>query len=249
MRPASCRFVTIAATSGAVLTALVTTMAQRPACEEGLVRARTLAGRFQTAEAIAALDATAKAGCDVSASLTYLRGLLAAQAAATKGGDNESLEPVRAAAATLEAEGPSGGPAEISSLILRAAAAAAQSERDEMAVFLAQALQLERARGARGASGAPVLSAHDVAGELWLQVHRYDEAAAAFLVARAVGTSPRVAVGLARARARDKRVSEACDAYRDVEEVAAAIPGVMKAELAEARAFLGQPSCRPSIRR
>ena len=118
-----------------------------------------------------------------------------------------------------------------------------------MAVVLAQALQVERARGARGADGAPVLSAHHMAGELWLQVHRYDEAAAAFLVARGVaGDSPRVAVGLARARARDGRIPEACDGYRAVERMAPDVRAVMKAEVAEAQEFLRQPACRPTTR-
>jgi len=232
------------------LAAIATTVAQAPGCDDLLVRAQTLAGRFQTAEAVDELVAQAAGRCDVPATSTYLRGLLAAQAAAAKGGDDVSLAPVRAAAAALETVGEAGGPAAIASLVLRAAAAAAQSEREEMAVVLAQALQLERARGARGAAGAPVLSAHQMAGELWLQVHRYDEAAAAFLVARGVGVdSPRLAFGLARALARAMRTAEACEAYRELERLASDNRSAMDVAVAEARDFLGQPACGPVLRR
>lgn len=248
MSPASDRLATFAATMSAVSMALATTAAQGPTCDDVLVRAQLLAGQFRTADAVDELAAQAAGRCDVRAASTYLRGLLAAQAAAAKGGDDVSLAPVRAAAAALET-GEAGGPAAIASLVLRAAAAAAQSEREEMAVLLAQALQLERARGARGASGAPVLSAHQMAGELWLQVHRYDEAAAAFGVARGAGwNSPRMALGLARARARDGRTAEACEAYRDVERLVSDVRPIMKTEVAEAREFLGQPVCGPALR-
>ena len=234
----------------ALLASALSGSAQQSACRQLLARARTLAERFETAQAQKALGEPGRGGCDVRVATTYLRGLQAAREASAKGGDDESLLPVRRAVANLDAMGDAGGPAEIASLVLRAAAAAAQSEREEMAVVLAQALQVERARGARGLDGAPVLSAHQMAGELWLQVHRYEEAAAAFLVARGVaGDSPRVSVGLARARAREGRVPEACDAYRAVERLAPDVRAVMKAEVAEAQEFLRQPACRPATRR
>ena len=233
----------------ALLASTLAGSAQQSACSQVLARARTLAERFQMAQAEQALGERVRRGCDVRVAITYLRGLQAAREASAKGGSEESLMPLRRAVADLDAMGEAGGPTEIASLVLRAAAAAAQSEREEMAVVLAQALQVERARGARGADGAPVLSAHQMAGELWLQVHRYDEAAAAFLVARGVaGDSPRGAVGLARARARDGRIPEACDLYRAVERMAPDVRAVMKAEVAEAQEFLRQPACRPATR-
>ena len=111
--------------------------------------------------------------------------------------------------------------------MLRAAVAAAQSERDEMSVLLAQALQVERGRGARGLGGAPLIAAHEMAGELWLQVHRFDEAAAAYRVARGYAAdSPRVTAGLARALARQNQVPQACEEYRRLTDQAArAAPG------------------------
>jgi tetratricopeptide (TPR) repeat protein len=234
----------------ALLASTLSGSAQQSACGQVMTRARTLAERFQMVQAEQELREAGQRGCDVRAATAYLRGLQAAREASAKGGDDESLAPVRRAVADLDAMGDAGGPAEIAGLVLRAAAAAAQSEREEMAVVLAQALQVERARGARGLDGAPVLSAHQMAGELWLQVHRYDEAAAAFLVARGVaGDSPRVSVGLARARARDGRIPEACDASRAVERLAPDVRAVMKAEVAEAQEFLRQPACRQTTRR
>lgn len=237
------------ALGAALVASTLVSSAQQSACSQLLARARTLAERFQMAQAEQVLGDPGRRGCDVRVATMYLRGLRAAREASAKGGDAESLAPVRRAVADLEAMGDAGGPAEIASLILRAAAAAAQSEREEMAVVLAQALQVERAGGARGADGAPILSAHQMAGDLWLQVHRYDEAAAAFLVARGVaGDAPRVTVGLARALAREGRIPDACDAYRTVERFAADVRTVMKAEVAEAREFLGRPACRPVAR-
>jgi hypothetical protein len=72
-----------------------------------------------------------------------------------------------------------------------------------MGAFLTHAIAMESLQFAAGQPGAPVLSAHEVAGELWLQVHRFEEARAAF--ERAVeqfGPTPRITEGLARAAAR-----------------------------------------------
>jgi hypothetical protein len=61
-------------------------------------------------------------------------------------------------------------------------------------------LQLEA-----GQPGAPAISALEVAGDLWLQVFRYDEAITAYeLAAQHVGLTPRIRDSLARARARLK---------------------------------------------
>ncbi len=134
----------------------------------------------------------------------YTQGLADARAAFVKGAPPESLAPVRQAIAALgniSQERP--GPAEIARLTLQAAAAAAQSERDEMALYLEQATRMERLQFEAGQPGAPVVSAHEVAGDLWLQVFRYDDAVRAYLrAADYVGMTPRVTEGLARARAR-----------------------------------------------
>jgi hypothetical protein len=132
----------------------------------------------------------------------YLRGWDAAEAAARVGGSPESLAPVRDAIATLERmAGGFHGPAEIARFVLAAAADAAQDERDEMELFLTHAVELERVQLDAHQPGAPVITAHEAAGDLWLRVYRYDEAKTAYEHAKAViGSTPRIESGLARAQ-------------------------------------------------
>jgi len=130
----------------------------------------------------------------------YLAGYTAARAAFASGGSPESLAPVRAAIAELErlAAGQH-GPAEIARYVLVAAAAAAQSERDEMGLYLEHATALELEQRNANQPGPPGLSAFEASGELWLQVHRYADARQAFERARAVlGDTPRITAGLSR---------------------------------------------------
>jgi hypothetical protein len=137
-------------------------------------------------------------GTDVEA--VYLRGWEAAQAAARVGGSAASLMPVRDAIARLEqlAAG-AHGPAEIAQYVLLAAVDAAQEERDQMAVYLDHAVSLERMQFAVQQRGAPGITAHEAAGDLWLQVRRYADAKRAYEAARAaIGSTPRIEAGLAR---------------------------------------------------
>jgi hypothetical protein len=102
-------------------------------------------------------------------------------------------------------------PAEIARNVLLAAVAAAQSERDQMAIFLAHAKQMESLQIMAGQPGAPTISAHEAAGDLWLRVHRYEEARQAYLDAfKTIGPTPRTLLGLARADARLKDGPAAC---------------------------------------
>jgi tetratricopeptide (TPR) repeat protein len=95
------------------------------------------------------------------------------------------------------------GQAEIARLTLQAAAAGAQSERDEMALYLDQATRMEVLQRDARQPGAPGVSALEVAGDLWLQVFRYDEAIKAYeRAAQYLGETPRIRDSLARARAR-----------------------------------------------
>ncbi len=134
------------------------------------------------------------------AAALYREGLAAAEEAYRQGGSDESLAPVREAMAALEilsANRP--GPAEIARLVLAAAAAAAQSERDEMGAFLTHATEMELLQFAAGEPGAPGVTALEAAGDLWLRVHRYDEARRAYDRAAAVlGPTPRIIAGRAR---------------------------------------------------
>ena len=130
----------------------------------------------------------------------YVRGWEAAQAAARVGGSRESLAPVREAIATLERMAAGAhGPAEIARYVLTAAADAAQDERDEMAIFIEHAVTLERMQLDAHQPGAPAITAHEAAGDLWLQVHRYEDAQRAYEHAKSViGSTPRIESGLAR---------------------------------------------------
>jgi hypothetical protein len=183
---------------------VVTLLAVQPCAETRLREATTRVQAFDLAGAAANLRDPAGGCGDIEVAALYLGGLAAAVDAHKQGGSEESLLPVREAIAELERKsGQRAGPAEVARLVLVAAAAAAQSEREEMGAFLTHALAMESLQFAAGQPGAPVLTAHEAAGELWLQVHRFDEARAAFArAAEQVGTTPRITAGLARATPR-----------------------------------------------
>jgi len=175
------------------------------AATAGLADASARVQAFDVPGAVDRLRDAAAGGCEATeVAALYLGGLLAATEAYKQGGSEESLAPVREAIAALETlSGQRPGSAEIARLVLIAAVAAAQSEREEMGAFLTHAAAMESLQLAAGEPGAPVLSALEVAGELWLQVHRFDDARAAFERAVAqVGATPRLTAGLARATAR-----------------------------------------------
>jgi hypothetical protein len=174
----------------------------------------------------------------------YLRGLVAARESYKAGGSPQSLAPVRLAVAAIDARAPEAPAlASLARSVLLAAAAAAQSERDEMALLLEHAVRLEAIQIEAGQRPLPVATAHDVAGDLWLQVHRYEDAHHAFEQALArVGATPRVMLGLARAAARLKNVAAACGHYQMLLawwDTRSDPP----AEITEARSFLAQPAC------
>lgn len=222
-----------------------------PCRGEGAARLEAAAARaaaFDLGRAAEMFAAAARSGCagaDVTAH--YLRGLTDARAAHAQGGSPESLAPVREAIAAVDTlDGGLPGPAEIARFVLMAAAAAAQSERDEMALLVGHALQLESLQLSAAQPGAPVLTAHEVAGDLWLRVHLYEDARRAYrLAAERVGRTPGVVLGLARAASRLTDRPTACREYRALldrwgrgrEE---------PAEIQEARAFVEQPWCAAS---
>jgi hypothetical protein len=187
-------------------------------------------------------DDAALACAELQLAAPYLRGLIAARKAYAAGGTLESLQPVTAAIDELDRLRGKPVPAEIAKNVLLAAAAASQSEREQMALFLAQALRIESLQLAARQPGAPLVTAHEVAGDLWLRVHRYPEARQAYLDAfKLLGPKPRITLGLARTAARMKDQVTACAEYRTLNDrfgSAAAPP----AEIAEARAFL--TACR-----
>lgn len=138
--------------------------------------------------------------CPEQVAAIYADGMAASRKAYSEGGSAASLEPVRAAAAALDRlAGGVPGPAEIARLVLLAAAAAAQQERSEMGAYLAQATDMEVLQLDAAQPGAPGLSALEAAGDLWLLVHRYDDARAAYeRAAKYIGMTPRIQSGLAK---------------------------------------------------
>jgi tetratricopeptide (TPR) repeat protein len=195
-------------------------LAQATCAGESATYSRLAADRaraFDLAGASDAWVAAAARGCaEADVAAHFVKGLIAAREAYKSGGSPESLEPVKQAIAALEARGAKGpGIGEVARFILLAASAAAQSERDEMTLLLEHAIQLETIQFEAGQGGAPGVTAHEVAGDLLLQVHRYDEARRYYQ--RAVdrlGITPRIHVGLARAALRLNDRSAACEAYR-----------------------------------
>jgi hypothetical protein len=129
-------------------------------------------------------------------------------------------------------------------LLLRAASAAAQSERDEMGLLLETATKLEQQQRAAGLPSAPVISAYEVAGDLWLQVHRFEDAHRAYLTASEQGfATRRVTLGLARTFSRLGDAPASCEQYRTL-VTGWPRSGGEPPELSEAREFLKRRECR-----
>ena len=201
---------------------LAAVLAQTSPCAgDARATAREAAERAQALDLAGAVQlyaTAAAAGCpDAEVAAIYLRGLADAIDAYRSGGSEDALRPVKTAVAALEGRGASRpGQAQIARFVLLAASAAAQSERDEMALLIDHAIRLESLQFAAGQPGAPGVTAHEIAGDLWLQVHRYEEARDAYRRAEnRLGRRIRSMLGLARTAARMKDTAEACRAYAD----------------------------------
>jgi hypothetical protein len=191
-----------------------------PACGPGddaaLVRAAAAAAAADGAaaaeilrEAYAASPACATLGI---ASWAW-HGWLAAARAQAAGGTEESLAGVRAALAVLEPRGSAtSADAAFAAAVLHSAAAAAQSEREEMRIWLEHAaeLALRLAPGARPWPMAPAVAE----GELWLMLHDPALADAAFQRALADHATPVALRGLGRARAGGDNMKGGCGPYQ-----------------------------------
>ena len=205
-----------------------------------LVEAAARAAEFDLVGAAALLEGSSGTG-DAAAWVpaVYVRGLINALDASREGGTPKSLEPVREAIAWLElTAGGRAGPAEIARLMLHAAAAAAQSERDEMRLYLDTALHMETLQRSAGLAGAPIITAAETAGDLWLHVHRYDQAQLAYeRAAEQSGVTLRILAGRGRAARGANSPAVACAAFRALIEDW----GVRRAEpveIAEARSYV-----------
>jgi tetratricopeptide (TPR) repeat protein len=163
-----------------------------------------------------------------------LIGWTSARALAPKGGAlelvgptkkivDEDLEALRALGLALDVE--------YAQTVIRAAIAAAQDERPEMALLLDHARDLTERLFTRGRRALWPLPYNLVAGELWYEVDRYAEAVDAFERAASAGGSALAWSGLARAYERLGNRPVACSAYRQIDDAAPQL-------LDEAKAFL-----------
>ena len=157
-------------------------------------RAAVLAAEFDLAGCVGAAGSRCLGECETAqVAIRYARGLMAAQEAFRQGGSFESLAPVRQAIAALDVDS-----RRAPRVRCRRAAGvagrlrAAQSELDEMRLYLESAIQMESLQRAAGQPGAPLVSAGETAGDLWLQVHRYDDARRAYVEACAASAAQRV---------------------------------------------------------
>jgi hypothetical protein len=194
---------------------------------------------FDLAGALQRMQGAAMSGCvDARLPALYLRGWIAARDAYRAGGSPESLRPVLQSIATMEGTLGKSGPPQIAALVLQAAAAAAQSERDELALMIDYAVQLEDRNLTAKRPVLPMITAHEAAGDLWLQVHRYEDARRAYMKAeQRIGVTPRITLGLARLAVRIDAVATACTQYQSL-VTSWKERGPEPPELAEARSFL-----------
>lgn len=163
-----------------------------------------------------------------------LSGWLDARTLAPAGGAPWLVAPVAAAIEELErvAGGPAALEAEYAQVAVRAAAAAAQDERAELSLLLTHARDLAERIGARGRRAVWPRPYNLLAGELWLEVDRYDEAREAFERAVRTAPSPLALAGLGRALSRLNRHEEACRAFRQVAAASAALMEDLRGRLA-----------------
>jgi tetratricopeptide (TPR) repeat protein len=164
-------------------------------------------------------------------------GWQAAEAAAARGGSEASLAAVRTALASLGPPGPTASHGAYATAVLRAAAAAAQDERDEMRVWLEHARDLAARLALTGDRARWPLPIDLVDGELWARVDDHELAEASYTRALAERDSAAAWRGLARARNGRGNRDGACAAYRKAREWAgpAHATGLIAAE---ARGYL-----------
>ncbi|HVG71577.1 MAG TPA: hypothetical protein VM819_11735 [Vicinamibacterales bacterium] len=209
---------------------------------------------FDLAGAATSYAAAVQAGCAAARSpLIYLRGLLAARAANEQFGSAASVAPVKQAITELEKDAAAYPAVRAMQTVLRAALPAAQHERAEMGLFIEEMLRMESIQLEAQQPPLPVLSAHEAAGQFWLQLHLYEEARRAFeRAAQRIGPTPHVMLGAARAAAGLKQLPAACEQYRRLVTWWKDRPG-SPPEISEARTFIKQPSCAapspPPVRR
>lgn len=202
---------------------------------------------FNLIGAAAAYEAAAQSGCETArVAAVYVRGLVAAREADAQFGSAAALQPLKQAIAVLEPRTAADPVGRAMQAVLMAAIPAAQNERPEMTLRIEEMLRMESLQLEAKQPPLPVVSAHEAAGYLWLQLHLYDEARRAFdAAAQRVGRTSHVLLGLARSARGRFDVTAACGEYArllawwgDRTET--------PAEIIEARDYVNQPLCIPT---
>ncbi len=174
----------------------------------------SLRGEWAQADEVLRGQAASAGACrEVMVAAWAWHGWLTAVAAAARGGTDEALAGVRAAADALGDPGPAASEAAYAKAVLRAAAVAAQDERDELPLWLEHARDLAARRALTRESARWPLPIDLVEGELWSSVDDYELAEASYARALAGRDSALAWRGLARARARRGNRPGACTAY------------------------------------
>lgn len=190
---------------------------------------------------------------NVEATRWYARGLGAARAA-WPGGQGPMVAVAREAAQKLDAIAAKGGRAsrtgvvELQRLGVLAAIAGAQEEQDELTLLLTQAKAIENGLLPPGQPAVPVIPIHELAGDLFMIVHRYPDARLAYEAAlKRYPKRARSMYGVALATAKLGDAAAARAAYEAfLEQWKSADPD--RPEVVEAKAYLaGSPS--PGSRR
>jgi hypothetical protein len=176
-----------------------------------------------------------------------LAGYTAALRAAVRGGPPDLLAPVEEAIARLDDWRRLPGAmreAEYAQAALRGAMAAAHDERQELALWLAHTRDLSARLDLAGERLRWPLPAGVLAGDLWSEVDRHDDALVGY--GEAIAGEPTAYALRGRARTLDRmgRVDAACQAYRDLAGWFAARQ-IESPALAEARSYLDRPTCGP----
>ena len=211
-------------------------------------QASARAQEFDLPGALALLKEAASDGaCDeAGAQFEYVEGLLGAAEAARQGGTVDSLRDVRSAVHALlwRAAGKGGVPNQRS-------LDRGQPPRHRAIPAVAVKKQVDCRLALRYVEQTEVLvdlpdrihRLHELAGDLWLQVHRFEDARRAYERATEhVGRTSRITFGLGRAAARLQDGRTACAEYRRLLDwwgPRAALPP----EIEEARMYLASPAC------
>jgi tetratricopeptide (TPR) repeat protein len=168
------------------------------------------------------------------------------RALAAVGGASDRLGPVRAVldqlsglkpepTASLQQKEAFSLQVQYAATALQAAIAAAQDERPEMELLLGHARDLVQRLEQRAARATWPRPFNLLAGELWFEVDRYEEARVAYERAVQADATSAALVGLARTQARLGRYELACATYKRTRDVGATLREAAKYDLARCR--------------